>query len=140
MTSRTLRSVAADSNVLLSAAVGHAARRVFEQVPKLLVVTTEANLAEVQAYLPSMSGAYGLDPFEVQEALAALPIRIYNVRWYRSRIPEARRYLQDRDPDDVALAALALKLQIPIWSNDRDFEGMPIEIYPTAKLLKALGL
>lgn len=140
MTSRTLRSVAADSNVLLSAAVGHAARRVFERAPKLLVVTTEANLAEAQAYLPSMSEAYGLDLVEVQEALAALPIRLYDVRWYRSRIPEARRYLQDRDPDDVALAALALKLQIPIWSNDRDFEGLPIEIYPTAKLLKALGL
>jgi predicted nucleic acid-binding protein len=140
MTSRTLKSVAADSNILLSAAVGHAARRVFECVPRLLVVTTEANLAEVQAYLPSMSEAYALDLLEVQEALAALPIRFYNVRWYRSRIPEARRYLQGRDPDDVALAALALKLQIPIWSNDRDFEGMPIETYPTAKLLKALGL
>ena len=139
MTSKPLRSVAADSNVLLSAAVGHAARRVFERAPRILVVTTEANLAEVQAYLPSMSEAYGLDLLEVQEALAALPMRFYNVRWYRSRIPEARRYLQDRDPDDVALAALALKLQIPIWSNDRDFEGMPIEVYPTAKLLKAFG-
>jgi predicted nucleic acid-binding protein len=87
-----------------------------------------------------MSEAYGLDLFDVQEALSALPLRLYNVSWYRSRIPEARRYLQDRDPDDVALAALALKLQVPIWSNDRDFEGVPIEIYPTAKLLKALGL
>jgi len=140
MTSKLLRSVAADSNVLLSAAVGHAARRVFERAPRLLVVTTDANLAEVQAYLPSMSEAYGLDLLEAQEALAALPMRLYNSSWYRSRIPEARRYLQERDPDDVALAALALKLQIPIWSNDRDFEGMPIEIYPTARLLKALGL
>jgi predicted nucleic acid-binding protein len=138
--SRVLRSVAADSNVLLSAAVGHAARRVFERVPKLLVVTTEANLAEVQAYLPSMSEAYDLDLVEVQEALAALPIRLYTARWYRGRIPEARKYLQDRDPDDVALAALALKLQVPIWSNDRDFESLPLETYPTAKLLKTLGL
>jgi predicted nucleic acid-binding protein len=57
-----------------------------------------------------MSEGYGLDLLEVQEALAALPMRLCNVRWYRSRIPEARSYLQDRDPDDVALAALALKL------------------------------
>jgi predicted nucleic acid-binding protein len=140
MTSRPLRSVAADSSVLLSAAVGHAARRIFERAPRLLVVTTEANLTEVQAHSPSMSEAYGLDLLEVQEALAALPMKLYNARLYRSRIPEARIYLQDRDPDDVALGALALKLQIPIWSNGRDFEGMPIEIYPTAKLLKALGL
>src|SRR5712691_1556099 len=68
VTSKPLRSVAADSNVLLSAAVGHAARRVFEGAQKLLVVTTEANLAEVQAYLPSMAQAYGLDLVEVQEA------------------------------------------------------------------------
>lgn len=140
MTSKPLRSVAADSNVLLSAAVGHAARRVFERTPKLLIVTTEANLAEVQAYLPSMAQAYGLDLVEVQEALAALPIKLYGERQYRGRIPQALRYLQERDPDDVALAALALKLQIPIWSNDRDFEDLPIEIYPTAKLLKVLGL
>ena len=140
MTSKPLRSVAADSNVLLSATVGHAARRVFERAQKLLVVTTEANLAEVQAYLPSMAQAYGLDLVEVQEALAALPIKLYSERQYRGRIPEARRYLQERDPDDVALAALAFKLQIPIWSNDRDFENLPIEIYPTAKLLKLLGL
>jgi predicted nucleic acid-binding protein len=140
VTSRPLRSVAADSNVLLSAAVGHAARRVFERAQKLVVVTTEANLAEVQAYLPSMAQAYGLDLVEVQEALAALPIKLYSERQYRGRIPQARRYLQERDPDDVALAALAFKLQIPIWSNDRDFENLPIEIYPTAKLLKLLGL
>jgi predicted nucleic acid-binding protein len=125
---------------LLSAAVGHAARRVFERVQKLIVVTTEANLAEVQAYLPSMAQAYGLDLVEAQEALAALPIKLYSERQYRSRIPQARRYLQERDPDDVALAALAFKLQIPIWSNDRHFKGLPIEIYPTAKLLKVLGL
>jgi predicted nucleic acid-binding protein len=140
VTSKPLRSVAADSNVLLSAAVGHAARRVFEGAQKLLVVTTEANLAEVQAYLPSMAQAYGLDLVEVQEAFAALPIKLYSEKQYRTRIPQARRYLQERDPDDVALGALAIKLQIPIWSNDRDFEGLPAELYPTAKLLKALGL
>ena len=41
MISKTLRSVAADSNVLLSAAVGRAARRVFERIPRIKVVTPE---------------------------------------------------------------------------------------------------
>jgi predicted nucleic acid-binding protein len=140
VTSKPLRSVAADSNVLLSAAVGHAARRVFENARKLLVVTTEVNLTEVQAYLPSMAEAYAFDLTEVEEALAALPVKIYSERQYRSRIPQTQRYLQRRDPDDVALAALAFKLEIPIWSNDRDFEGLPFDVYPTAKLLKVLGL
>jgi predicted nucleic acid-binding protein len=138
--SKPLRSVAADSNVLLSAAVGHAARRVFERAPKLLVATTQANLAEIQTYLPHMAEAYRLDLVEVQEAFGALPIKLYSERYYRSSLPQARRYLQGRDPDDVALAALALKLQIPIWSNDRDFEGLPLALYPTARLLKVLGI
>jgi predicted nucleic acid-binding protein len=140
VTSKPLRSVAADSNVLLSAAVGHAARLVFEGAPRLRVVTTEANAAEVQAYLPYMAKTYGFDLVEVQEALGALPVKIHGERQYRSFIPKAGKYLQKRDPDDIALAALALKFQIPIWSNDRDFEVLPIEIYPTAKLLKVLGL
>ena len=140
MTSKPLRSVAADSNVLLSAAVGHAARRIFEGAPKLVVVTTETNVAEVQTYLPPIAEAYFLDLVELQEAFAALPIRVYGEEQYRALIPRARRYLQDRDPDDVALAALALKLRIPIWSNDRDFEDVPVELYPTARLLKILEI
>ena len=62
------------------------------------------------------------DLVEVQETLASLPIKLYRKRQYRGRIPQARSYLQECDPDDVALAALASKLQILIWSDDRDFE------------------
>jgi hypothetical protein len=47
-TIREFRKDVSDSNVLLSAAVGHAARRVFERAPRFLVVTTEANLDEVE--------------------------------------------------------------------------------------------
>lgn len=57
-----------------------------------------------------------------------------------SHVAEARRYLDKRDPDDVALAALALKLGVPIWSNDNDFEELPLEVFPTAKLSKILGI
>ncbi len=140
MTSKSLRSVAADSNVLLSAAVGRAARRIFEKVPRLRVVTTEATLDEVKKYLPLMALRYGLDLEQVEEALKLLSIQVFSESHYRTHLPEARKYIEKRDPDDVALAALALKLNIPIWSNDRDFEGLPIDVYPTARLLKLLEL
>lgn len=76
----------------------------------------------------------------MKEALAVLPIERYAEGDYLSHVAEARRYLADRDPDDVALAALALKLAVPIWSNDNDFKELPLELYPTAKLLKILGI
>jgi predicted nucleic acid-binding protein len=40
----------------------------------------------------------------------------------------------------VDLLALALQLDIPVWSNDSDFEGTGVEWYTTARLMKALGI
>lgn len=139
MTSTPLRSVAADSNVLLAALARRAARRVFD-APDLVIVTTEETIAEVEEYLPVFAVRYQLDIDMMREALEILPIERYSEADYISHVDEARRYLDQRDPDDVALAALALKLGVPIWSNDNDFKELPLEVYPTAKLLKILGI
>lgn len=135
-----LRSVAADSNVLLAALAGRAAWRVFERAPDLVIVTTEDTILEVEEYLPEFAARYELDLDVLREALEILPVERYAEPDYTSHLEEARGYLAKRDPDDVALAALALKLGIPIWSNDNDFKVLPLEIYPTAKLLKVLGI
>ncbi|MCM3875044.1 MAG: PIN domain-containing protein [Thermoanaerobaculia bacterium] len=140
MTSKSLRSVAADANVLLSAVIGKAARRIFEGAPGLRVVTTQVTLAEVHRYLPMMAAKYGLDLEKLERDLKLLPLQVFSESQYRSRLAEAGRHLGKRDPDDVGLAALALKLEIPIWSNDRDFEELPLIAYSTARLLKILGL
>jgi predicted nucleic acid-binding protein len=140
VTSRPLRSVAADSNVLLAALAGRAAKRVFDHAPELLLVTTEETIAEVEEYLPEFAARYGLDLEMMREALGVLPVERYAESDYISHVSEARRYLATRDADDVALAALALKLGVPIWSNDKDFEELPLDVYPTAKLLKILGI
>ena len=55
-----------------------------------------------------------------------------------SHFSQAQKLLENRDPDDIHLAALALKEDIPIWSNDRDFEKISIPVYTTAQLLKIL--
>lgn len=140
MTSLPLRSVAADSNVLLGALARKAARRVFDNAPDLVVVTTEETIAEVEEYMPVFAARYQIDIDLMREALEILPIERYSESEYITHVPEARRYLDKRDPDDVALAALALKLGVPIWSNDNDFKELPLDVYPTAKLLKILGL
>lgn len=139
MTSPSPRSVAADANVLLSASVRAAAARVFTD-SDLEVVTTEEVLGEVREHLAKLAKKVGLPLEEAQEYLSKLPVRAYPESVYRARLGEARQHLADRDPDDIGLAALALHLGIPVWSNDKDFRVVPIELYPTAKLLKILGL
>ena len=70
---------------------------------------------------------------------------MFKVKFHLMRYPivvvkEASKRLSGRDEDDVELLALALKLEIPIWSNDRDFRHAEIEVYTTARLLKKLGI
>ena len=138
MTSPNLRSVAADSNVLLSAIAGKAASRVFES--ELVIVTTDVNVAEIVRYVPEFAARYGIAEELLLDVLELLPIEIYSKRQYAAQLFAARSLLAARDPDDVPLAALALKLRVPVWSNDRDFEDFPNGVYTTAKLIKLLGV
>ena len=140
MTSPLLESVAADSNVLLAAVAGRAARRVFEKAPDLVVVTTETVIAEVHEYVPEFAARYGFDVDVLHEAVEVLPVERYSESDYLTHMKEATKYLGRRDPDDVHLAALALMLDVPIWSNDRDLTELPLRIYTTAQLLKLLGV
>jgi predicted nucleic acid-binding protein len=106
----------------------------------LVVVTTEENAAEVIAYLPGFVRRSGFSEETLRQIFFALPIEIFPKAAYASHIFQARSLLAARDPDDVPLAALALKLGIPVWSNDHDFDGFPTGVYPTAKLIKVLGV
>ncbi|MCU1350576.1 MAG: PilT protein domain protein [Acidobacteria bacterium] len=117
---------------------GKAARRVFAD-SDLIVVTTEANIAEVKEYVPEFAARYALPEELLLETLEVLPVTVYAEPEYRDELPAARRLLAKRDEDDIALAALALTLGIPIWSNDRDYEHFPNGAWTTAMLLKALG-
>ncbi len=139
MTSANIRSVAADSNVLLAAVAGRAARRVFAH-QELIVVTTEHNIAEVEEYIPQFATRYGITVELLIEVLEVLPVIVVPEAEYASGLRAANAFIAHRDPDDVALAALALKLRIPIWSNDRDYASFVHGSYTTAQLLKMLGI
>ena len=71
-------------------------------------------------------------------AAATLPVTKVARTEYAVQLPEARRRIGRRDPDDVEILALALHLGVPIWSNDNDFEDAGIAWYTTARLLAAL--
>jgi predicted nucleic acid-binding protein len=43
---------------------------------------------------------------------------------------------KDSTPNPVALAR---SLDLPIWSNDRDFQSVKADCYSTARLLRALS-
>lgn len=92
MSSPNIRSVAADSNVLLAAVAGRAARRVFEY-DGLTVVTTEQNVAEVREYVPVFAARYVLPEELLLEALELLPVEVYAESEYADKLTTAQELL-----------------------------------------------
>lgn len=137
MISVPLRRIAADSNVLLSAVIGKAALRVFT-CPDIEVVTTEFNITEVREYIPHLAWKYHLDLNCLLIQLQMLPLIRVDENYYKRKAPLAKKYLRNRDSDDIHLAALALEDQIPVWSNDKDFSELPVKVYSTKEVLKVL--
>jgi len=134
-----LKKVAADANVILSAVIGKAALKVFTESP-VEVVTTHLNLDEVQEYMPSLASKYTLEEKVLQTQLKLLPLEVFQREFYQDFLRQAEERIGRIDPDDIDLLALGLKLNIPIWTNDSDFQGLKIKTYTTAELLKALEI
>lgn len=106
----------------------------------LTIVTTEHNIAEVIEYLPEFARRYGLDENVLRETVHLLPVEVYAKAQYASHLVAAKLLIGHRDEDDVHLVALALMLQVPVWTNDRDFSNFKRGVYTTATLLKVLGV
>ena len=132
-----LKKLAADANVILSAVAGKAALRVFLK-EDLEFVTTECITEEVLEYPDVLSAKYGLSHEVLESQLKLLPLKIYKREFYTEFMQKAAKRMKDRDEDDVELLALALKMKLPVWSNDSDFKSAGIDVYTTARLLKKL--
>lgn len=131
--------LAADANVLLSALIGGRAQLVLAHPRVREVMTVPAVMDEIGEYLPLLARKRGLDVTTLLLALAALPVTVVPADAYGACLEEAEQRMGGRDPDDVPLLAMSLHERVPIWTNDRDFEGMGIECFTTAEILKRLG-
>lgn len=139
MTSLPLARLAVDANAILSAAIGGQAIRVFLAQPAPDFLITSEVFQEVREYLPRLAEKKRLNAEEMLAIVTLLPLRECARDVYAESIPQAERLIGDRDPDDVETLALALALKVPLWTNDRDFNGLGVTTYTTAALLALLG-
>jgi predicted nucleic acid-binding protein len=130
----------ADANVLLSAVIGGRAALVLRHEQVEQIFTPTAAYHEVFEYLAPLAKKKRLDLDTLLLTLAALPVTVVERSEYQHHLPEARRRIGKRDPDDVDVLALALDMDLAVWSNDNDFEDAGVEWHTTAELLKALGI
>ena len=133
---KNIEKLAVDANQILSAVIGGQARSVFLEGETVSFYTTLFNFKEVEKYLPALASKRSLPIDDLYLALSTLPISVCDVEFYKDTLKKARNLIGERNPDDIHLLGLALKLSCPIWSNDKDFEGLGIKVYTTLDLIR----
>ena len=139
MTSKPPERLVVDANPIISALLGGAALRAFWNDAVKEWATTQFTINEVLSYFPRLPSKIHVPQEMLRLELELLPLAIYKKESYRDFVPEAKRRIAGRDKNDVDLLALALKLDYPTWTNDKDFEQTGPTLYTTAKLLEALS-
>lgn len=133
---KDIEKLAVDANPILSAVIGGKARSVFLNADHISFYTTLFNFKEVEKYIPILVSKRSLPLDDLYLALSTLPISVCDVDFYKDTLKNAESLIGDRDPDDIHLLGLALKLSCPIWSNDKDFDDVGIKVYSTLALIR----
>jgi predicted nucleic acid-binding protein len=130
--------IVADANVVLSALIGGRARLVIASPHEPKCIATEAVAHEIARHVPRLAAKRDLDPALLLAALQVMPIEWKPASSYKGQRKKAEKRIADRDPDDWPTVALALELDLPVWSQDKDLTIAGIEVFTTGELLDAL--
>ena len=131
--------IVADANVVLSALIGGRARLILASPHGPTCVSTQVVAEEIARHLPRLAAKRDLDEAQLLAALQVMPIQWKAATEYEDQQAEAEKRIAERDPDDWPTVALALTLDLPVWSQDKDLTVAGLEVFTTGDLLDALS-
>jgi predicted nucleic acid-binding protein len=133
------QSLVVDANPVLSALLGGTARDVLFS-DRVDCFATQYTLFEVAKYLPMVSQRLHQAETDLFRAFQLMPIAACQPNIYDSHLQQATALIAARDPKDVHVLALSLRLGLPIWTEDHDFEGLEgVVVLTTADLVGMLA-
>jgi predicted nucleic acid-binding protein len=94
---------------------------------------------EIARHIPPLAAKRGLDSSLMFAALGVMPVDWNASSEYEDHREQADERIAARDPDDWPTVALAMKLGLPIWSQDKDLTDAGIDVFTTGELLDALA-
>lgn len=133
--SKRPESLVVDANPILSALLGGKAKRIFFEAGIFEFAVADTVVDEVRRYIPKMAEKLGVSEAFLAYALDLLPLTCCQPKTYCRSLKKATNQIAHRDPNDIEILALALELNRPLWTNDKDFEGTTVEVVTTAELL-----
>jgi len=124
-----------DANPLVSALLGGRADQIIAS-GLFKLYSTQYTLFEVAKHLPRLAQQIECPELELFEAFEHLPVEACQPSVYADQMDRATAIIGGRDERDIPLLALTLTYRYPLWSDDRDFEGIAeIQLFKTSRLL-----
>jgi predicted nucleic acid-binding protein len=135
------KHIALDANILIRAALGERVGYLLETYcPHVDFFAPETCFAEARKYVPSILSKHAcadkipkaltmLETLEKEGVVQPLAVSSYGIFEM-----EAKRRIAARDPNDWQLVAVALLLDCPIWTEDKDFFGTGVSVWNTANV------
>lgn len=126
-----------DANILLRAVFGQRVLQILESYEnEASFYSPEVCFQDARRYIPDLSGRRGLDSdlgLSVLEEISRV-VQPVDQSLYEDFRKVATERVQPRDPDDWPVVAVALLLDLPIWTEDQDFFGSGIATWTTDRV------
>jgi predicted nucleic acid-binding protein len=133
--------VVVDANILISLIIAKGSKQRLFFSSHLIPHSPEFVLFEIGKYWSRVSEASGLLEEDLKQACSEVREQLKTVP-----LSEIKKELEEAttfspDPDDIEYFALALKLNCPIWSEDKELKKQSaVEVLTTPELLVRLGV
>ena len=126
-----------DANILMRAALGRRVRELLEMYEDAAsFYTPDVCFEDARHYVVQVLKKRGLNPESGLNVLAQLSdlVETVDLSLYADYERLARERIEIRDPDDWPVIAVALLLDLPIWTEDQDLFGSGLPTWTTDRV------
>lgn len=131
------RGLVLDANILLRAVLGSRVPQLLEAYEEVArFYSPDVCFQDARKYIPRLSERRGLDSALALSILEQVSRMVATVdkSLYEEFEQLARERVEARDADDWPVVAVALMLDLPIWTEDQDFFGSGIATWTTDRV------
>jgi predicted nucleic acid-binding protein len=126
-----------DANILMRAALGRRVRELLEAYEDVAAFyCPDVCFDDARQYVAQVLEKRGLNPESGLSVLARLSevVESVDLSLYGDYERLARERIEVRDPDDWPVVAVALLLDLPIWTEDQDLFGSGVATWTTDRV------
>ena len=126
-----------DANILMRAALGRRVRELLKRYEDVAAFySPDVCFVDARHYVAQVLEKRGLNPESGLNVLAQLSdlVETVDLSLYADYERLARERIEIRDPDDWPVVAVALLLDLPIWTEDQDLFGSGLPTWTTDRV------